>query len=123
MVVGRAGGDPRLRGRILKDQAVLLPETLRVMAETYPHEVAYSVVDGGAMTFADWDGQANRLARGLVAAGIAPDDRVAVHLGPANALRWLVAYAAVHRAGAVAVPLNARLGPAEVERMLAHCGA
>ncbi len=75
------------------------------------------------MTFAEWDGQANQLARGLVAAGIAPDDRVAVHIGLDNALRWLVSYTAMHRAGAVAVPLSPRLNHAEVGRMLAHCEA
>jgi long-chain acyl-CoA synthetase len=103
--------------------ALLLPETLRKMAEVYPHEVAYSVVDDGAMTFADWDGQANRLARGLVAEGVTPGDRVALHVSMENALRWLVSYAAIHRAGGVAVPLNARLGEAEVSHMLKHCGA
>ena len=102
---------------------MLLPETLRQMAEAYPHEVAYSIVDGGAMTFSDWDGQANRLARGLVTEGVAPGDRVALHVGMDNALRWLVSYAAIHRAGGVAVPLNVRLGAAEVEHMLAHCDA
>ena len=81
------------------------------------------MVDGGSLAFGQWDGEANRLARGLVAAGIRPDDRVALHLRPENALRWLTAYAAVHRAGGVAVPLNPRLAPDEVARMLAHSGA
>lgn len=102
---------------------MLLPETLRAMAESFGSQVAYSVVDGGSITFAEWDAQANRLARGLTALGTAPDDRIAVHVSPENALRWIVAYAAIHRAGAVAVPLNTRLAPAEVRRMLDHCGA
>ena len=102
---------------------VLLDDVLGRMAETFPDQTAYSVVDGGSMTFSEWDGEANRLARGLVARGIVPDDRVAVHLGLDNALRWMVAYAAVHRAGGVAVPLSPRLTAAEVARMLAHCGA
>jgi acyl-CoA synthetase (AMP-forming)/AMP-acid ligase II len=93
------------------------------MAEAFGSETAYSVVDDESMTFAEWDGRANQLARGLIAAGIEPDDRVAVHVGMENALRWLVAYTAVHRAGGVAVPLNPRLAPAEVGRMLTHCGA
>ena len=38
-------------------------------------------------------------------------------------LRWIVAYAAIHRAGAVAVPLNPQLTRPEVERMVEHCGA
>ena len=102
---------------------VLLEAHLALMAEHFPDEVAYQVVDGGSLAFGQWDGEANRLARGLVAAGIRPDDRVALHLRPENALRWLTAYAAVHRAGGVAVPLNPRLAPDEVARMLAHSGA
>lgn len=102
---------------------MLLPETLRAMADAFGDEVAYSLVDGGSLTFAEWDGQASRLARGLVANGVKAGDRVAVHISPPNALRWLVAYAAVHRAGGVAVPLNTRLSPAEVGRMLEHSGA
>jgi acyl-CoA synthetase (AMP-forming)/AMP-acid ligase II len=102
---------------------VLLDDVLARMAESYPDKPAYSVVDGDTMTFAEWDSRANQLARGLIARGIGPDDRVAVHLGLENALRWMVAYTAVHRAGGVAVPLNPRLTTAEVGRMLAHCGA
>ena len=102
---------------------MLLPETLRRMAESFGAETAYSVVDGGSMTFAEWDGGANRLARGLVAGGGGPDDRVALQVAPANALRWMVAYAAIHRAGAVAVPLNPRLAGPEVGSMLDHAGA
>ena len=54
---------------------------------------------------------------------VEPGDRVAIHLEPANALRWIVAYAAIHRAGAVAVPFNPQLARPEVERMLDHSGA
>jgi acyl-CoA synthetase (AMP-forming)/AMP-acid ligase II len=102
---------------------VLLPEQLRLMAREFPNETAYAVVDQGALTFAQWDGEANRLARGLVAAGIEHGDRVGIHLSHESAVRWLTAYPAIHRAGAVAVPMNPRLAPAEVARMLAHCGA
>jgi acyl-CoA synthetase (AMP-forming)/AMP-acid ligase II len=102
---------------------VLLPETLRQMAGSFGDEVAYSVVDGGSLTFTEWDAGANRLARGLIEAGVGPDDRVALHLSTGNALRWIVAYAAIHRAGGVAVPLNPRLAPAEVGHMLGHAGA
>jgi acyl-CoA synthetase (AMP-forming)/AMP-acid ligase II len=93
------------------------------MAETFGAETAYAVVDGGALTFAEWDALANRLARGLVEAGVEPDDRVGIHLSTDNALRFLVSYTGIHRAGGVAVPLNSRLAGAEVARMLEHCEA
>jgi len=48
---------------------------------------------------------------------------VGIHLDPSSALRWLVSYTAVHRAGGVAVPMNPRLAPAEVAHVLAHSGA
>jgi acyl-CoA synthetase (AMP-forming)/AMP-acid ligase II len=101
----------------------LLDDVLARMGESFPDKPAYSVVDGDTMTFAEWDTRANQLAHGLVARGIQPDDRVAVHLGLENALRWMVAYTAVHRAGGVAVPVSPRLNRAEVARMLEHCSA
>jgi len=102
---------------------VLIDEHLRRMAEEFPDETAYTVVDVGALTFAEWDGMANAMARGLVAGGLKPGDRVGIHLHPESALRWLVSYTAAHRAGGVAVPMNPRLAPAEVKHMLAHSGA
>ncbi len=99
------------------------PEQLHAMAMRYGGETAYLVVGQGALTFSQWDDSATRLARALVDAGVAPDDRVTIHLEPANALFWVTAYAAVHRAGAVAVPFNPQLTRPELERMLTHCGA
>jgi acyl-CoA synthetase (AMP-forming)/AMP-acid ligase II len=96
---------------------------LASMAELYPEAIGYRVVGVGHLTFADWDRQANRLARGLTSAGVGPGDRVAIWLGGANALRWVTAHAAVHRAGGAVVPLDPRLAPAEVAGMLAHAGA
>ena len=93
------------------------------MAEEFPDETAYTVVDVGALTFSEWDREANALARGLVGSGLRPGDRVGIHLDPSSALRWLVSYTAVHRAGGVAVPMNPRLAPAEVAHVLAHSGA
>ena len=66
---------------------------------------------------------ATRLARGLVDAGVRPGDRVAIHLEAANALRWVMAYAAVHRAGAVAVPLNPQLTEPELDPDAGHAEA
>jgi acyl-CoA synthetase (AMP-forming)/AMP-acid ligase II len=103
--------------------AQLPPEQLHAMALSFGNETAYDVIGGGSLTFTEWDTTASRLARGLIGGGVRPGDRVTIHLEAANALRWIVAYTAVHRAGAVAVPLNPQLTRPEVERMLAHCGA
>jgi long-chain acyl-CoA synthetase len=102
---------------------VLIDEHLCRMAETFPDEAAYAVVDGDSLTFAQWEGLANAMARGLVASGLAPGDRVGLQLEPAATLRWLVSYTAIHRAGGVAVPMNPRLARAEVGHLLAHSRA
>jgi acyl-CoA synthetase (AMP-forming)/AMP-acid ligase II len=103
--------------------ALLPSEQLHAMAGAYGDETAYTVVGGGSMSFAQWDTTATRLARGLLEAGVTPGDRVALHLQAPNALRWMTAYVAVHRAGAVAVPFNAQLTRPEVARMMEHSGA
>jgi long-chain acyl-CoA synthetase len=93
------------------------------MASSFGDQTAYTVVGGSSLTFDQWDTTATRLARGLIAAGIEPGDRVAIHLEPAHALPWVVSYSAIHRAGAVAVPFNPQLTRPEIERMLTHSGA
>lgn len=103
--------------------AQLPPEQLHGMAEAFGDNTAYRVVGRGSMTFSGWDTDASRAARGLLAAGVQPGDRVTIHLEAPNALRWMIAYAAIHRAGGVAVPLNPQLTRPEVERMLDHSGA
>ena len=104
--------------------AHLFVDQLRLMADSFPEAVAYRMVpDGEALSFAGWDAESDRLARGLIEAGVAKGDRVAIYLAPDEALRWMVAYSAVHKAGAVAVPTNTRLSRRELEQVLGHSGA
>ncbi|HLN43502.1 MAG TPA: AMP-binding protein [Acidimicrobiales bacterium] len=98
----------------------LLTDHLRAMAAAFPDKVAYQVTDGGQMTFAEWEAESNRLARALVAKGVAKGDRVSIYLLAEEALRFMVAYSAVHKVGAVAVPTNTRLSDGELERLLGH---
>jgi acyl-CoA synthetase (AMP-forming)/AMP-acid ligase II len=98
----------------------LLTDHLRAMAGAFPDEIAYRVVDGGSMTFGQWEAESNRLARALQEHGVHRGDRVALYLDPAEALRFMVGYSAVHKAGAVAVPTNTRLSEAELERLHGH---
>ena len=102
----------------------LLIDQLRLMAAEFPDETAYAVVPTGIeISFSAWDLGSDRLARGLQDAGVAKGDRVAVFLPPEAAISWIVAYAAVHKAGAVAVPTNTRLARRELEYVLHHSGA
>jgi acyl-CoA synthetase (AMP-forming)/AMP-acid ligase II len=98
----------------------LLTDHLRAMAAAFPDKVAYRVTDGGQMTFAQWEAESNALARALGALGVAKGDRVSIYLRAEEALRFMVAYSAVHKAGAVAVPTNTRLTAGELERLLGH---
>jgi acyl-CoA synthetase (AMP-forming)/AMP-acid ligase II len=94
------------------------------MASAHGDDVAYRDLEAGtALTFGEWEEQSNRLARGLVERGAAVGDRVSIYLPSEECLRWIVAYAAVHKAGAVAVPTNTRLTAREVTTILGHCEA
>ena len=104
--------------------ADLLPDQLRLMAGAVPDEVAFTdVATDRDMTFAEWESRSNRLARWLMAQGVAKGDRVAIHVPPEEGDRFLLTYSAVHKAGAVAVPTSTRLVPRELGYVLAHAGA
>jgi acyl-CoA synthetase (AMP-forming)/AMP-acid ligase II len=99
----------------------VLPDQLRWTAERHPQAVAFQVHGVGELTAQQWHEESSRLARGMVAHGVRPDDRVALLIEPADGLAFVLAYVATHKAGAVAVPLNVRLTAPEVARLLEHC--
>src|ERR671911_46991 len=105
----------------MPDWGELLVDQLRFMAQRHGGEVAYrDMSSGAALTFHEWDAGSNALTRGLVARGVRRGDRVSIYLPNDECLRWIVAYAAVHKAGAVAVPTNTRLSVRELIAILGH---
>jgi long-chain acyl-CoA synthetase len=79
---------------------------------------------GGTWHVATWSefaDLATTLAAGLVAAGIAPGDRVALMAG--TGVEWVRADYAIWLAGAVSVPIPATAAPAEAEWILRDSGA
>jgi acyl-CoA synthetase (AMP-forming)/AMP-acid ligase II len=103
------------------DWGELQEDQLRFLARTLPDELAYRNLDAGtSLTFAEWDAASNRLARGLLAIGVERGDRVSIYLPSDEVLRWIVAYAAVHKAGAVVVPTNTRQTVPELTTILGH---
>ena len=56
------------------------------------------------LTYADYGDQVERLARGLLAAGIRPGEVLAIHLP--NTWEFAAAYHAATLAGAIPTPLN-----------------
>lgn len=103
---------------------LLQNELIGRLATAFPDEVAWrNVADGSVLTLAQWHRRSNRLARGLRGLGVARGDRIALQIAQEEPLEWLVSYVAIHKAGAVAVPLLARLGAGERARVLQHAGA
>ena len=81
-----------------------------------------AVVDGARrFTYAELAERADRLADRVRGSGCGPGDRVA-YLCP-NTVELLEAYYGVLQAGAVLVPLNLRLSPAELQFVLDDCRA
>jgi long-chain acyl-CoA synthetase len=80
--------------------------------------VAFRPGGAEALSYAELGEAVARTAYGLVAAGIARGERVAL-LGP-NSPDWIVAYLATIAAGAVAVPLDPQATAESTETALAH---
>ena len=74
-----------------------------------------------ALTFNQWNERSNSLANALLGLGLVKGDRVA--LLAYNCIEWLELYVALAKAGLVAVPVNFRLTPAEIEYIVANCEA
>jgi len=104
-----------------KPDGPLLVDQLRFMAREFPDQSGYVDLDSNTtLTFREWDEQSNQAARWLAAIGVTKGDRVAIALPNEYCLRWIVAYAAVHKAGAVMVPANTRLSAPELVTILRH---
>lgn len=71
--------------------------------------------------YAGFDARARAVAGGLLAQGVAPGDRVALFMG--NAPEYLTALYGIWYAGAVAVPINAKLHGAEAAWIIGNSGA
>jgi len=93
---------------------------LRYAEQQYPAKLAV-VCDEHRLTYAQFADRARRLAGALRAAGVQPGDRVAFL--STNCHRLLEAYYGVIEAGAVLLPLNIRLAPAELAYILNDAGA
>src|SRR2546425_818142 len=97
-----------------------LPGLLAGTAERFGD--AEAVVDPPVrLTFRQLHGAAREAARGFIALGIQPGDRVAIWAP--NIWEWIVALGGLHAAGAVLVPLNTRFKGPEAAYILQKSGA
>src|ERR687884_21349 len=97
-----------------------LGEMLAVNARLHPHRLAVKDLRR-ALTYAQYDERANRLANAFAALGLGKGDRLAVFAH--NCLEWMEIYAACAKSGVVAVPVNFRLAGPEVQFIVEDCGA
>lgn len=91
---------------------MLLHEMIERSARDWPQNVALVFRDQ-PVTYAELEGAIARLAEGLLALGLKAGDRIALLLP--NCSPFVYAYYAASRIGAVVVPANPLLKPAELE--------
>jgi acyl-CoA synthetase (AMP-forming)/AMP-acid ligase II len=94
-------------------------EILGVNARLYPRRTAVRDLRR-ALSYADWERRANRLANAFAGLGLAQGDRVAIFAH--NCLEWMELYAACAKSGVVAVPVNFRLTGPEVRHIVEDSG-
>jgi fatty-acyl-CoA synthase len=95
-------------------------EVLTVQARLHPGRLA--VKDSRrALTFAQLEERANRIANAFAGLDLAHGDRVAIFAY--NCVEWMELYAACAKSGVVAVPVNFRLTAPEVRYVLEDSGA
>jgi fatty-acyl-CoA synthase len=101
-------------------QLLNIGEIIGVHARLQPDRPAVRDL-GRALTWAQYEARANRLANAMLGLGLDQGDRVAIYAF--NCLEWLELYAACAKAGLVAVPVNFRLATPEVRYLLEDSGA
>lgn len=96
-------------------------ELLARAAAEDPDRLAIVEAAGRRVTWGELEDEVGRLTAGLVGAGVVAGHRVMLALG--NRIEFVVAYLAVLRTQAVAVPVNPVSPPGDLARMLIDSGA
>ncbi|HEX8379404.1 MAG TPA: AMP-binding protein [Allosphingosinicella sp.] len=97
-----------------------LPDLIARRAELTPDSVALEeLATGRSLTYAALHERSSRAAALFEASGVGEGDRVAILCR--NRLAFFEALFACARLGAILVPLNWRMPPAELDPLLAHC--
>jgi long-chain acyl-CoA synthetase len=99
---------------------MLLWNQLKAHAATHPDKTAL-VCGETRLTYREFAERAESVAREWLNKGLRPGDRIALHLR--NGIDLATGYYACFAAGFVAVPVNNRLTPEEIDYVLQHSGA
>jgi long-chain acyl-CoA synthetase len=98
-----------------------LTEMLRLTVDRVPDKEAIVEIGGERISYQElWD-QAAKVAGGLRAQGVDRGDRVAIRYS--NGLEWCRAFWGTVLAGAIAVPVNTRFSPTEVDYVITDSGS
>ena len=97
-----------------------IPDLLDAVAARSPDALAV-VFGENRLTYGELADHTDRIARGLLAMGVGPGDRVALLL--TNSLDMYTHVFAAVKVGAVAVPVNSRFKSTELRHVIRHCGA
>jgi fatty-acyl-CoA synthase len=95
---------------------VTLGDLLTRLARALPRHDALVYVEGPRFTFEALEAEARTIARGLIAAGVAPGERVV--LWATNVPEWIVLQFAVAKIGAVLVTANTSLRARDIDYLL-----
>jgi acyl-CoA synthetase (AMP-forming)/AMP-acid ligase II len=90
-----------------------ISDALKVRAIHQRDEIAHDDTRR-AISFAEFDREADEIGGGLAAAGLNPGDRVFLAISNARAVEHAIAVFAVFRAGGIACPINTRLSAKEI---------
>ena len=107
--------------RRYQDLPASLVAMLDASVRAAPQAEALVEVGGDRISYRQmWD-RAARVAGGLREAGVSPGDRVAIRLP--NSIDWMLAFAGIQLAGAIAVPVNTRFTDAEAAYVMDDSGS
>ena len=101
-------------------KATTLADVARAQADARPTEIAF-VKEGAATSFADFDARASRIAQRLLAAGLQPNDRIAILSKNTDAFYEILFGSA--KARTALAPVNFRLAAPEIAYILKDAGA
>jgi fatty-acyl-CoA synthase len=107
--------DQQAATALARSRNLVLGEIVARNARRVPGTVAV-VFEGSSRTYAELNSRVNRLAGALEARGVGRGDKVALLMY--NRLEVVESFLACHKLGAVAVPVNFRLVPRELDYLL-----
>ena len=100
---------------VLSPEPRLVQDFLETSATLSPYKTAV-IHEGSRAAYAEINDWANRLAHGLIAAGVRPGDRVI--LLSENSLSYVVSYYGILKAGSVVASLNTDIKPEALENII-----